>query len=68
MTRLASRRHPRRRGGTRTASALIAVSLALGAAAPLAAQDADYRDVVPASAETARGLFDVHRVDDDILL
>ncbi len=34
---------------------------------PVAAQLADYRTVVPAGAETDRGLFDVHHVDDRLL-
>lgn len=34
---------------------------------PAAAQDASYADVVPSSARTDAGLFDVHRVDDRLL-
>ena len=41
--------------------------LALAAASPALAQMQDYSDVVPASAETQSGLFDVHRVDDKLL-
>ncbi len=36
-------------------------------AAPLQAQDANYRTVVPASAESRAGLFHVHQVDGKIL-
>ncbi|HJO69798.1 MAG TPA: DUF5117 domain-containing protein, partial [Rhodospirillales bacterium] len=41
--------------------------LAVVAAHPALAQMQDYGEVVPASAETQSGLFDVHRVDDKLL-
>ena len=64
MTRLAPPRRPAFIPWTRALVAVVLVSLP---ASPVAAQDAAYHEVVPSSAETARGLFDVHRVDDAIL-
>lgn len=57
---------------TATRSATARVLFAIVAAPSLspcgaAAQVEDYRAVVPASARTDRGLFDVHRVDDRLL-
>jgi hypothetical protein len=46
-------------------SALL--SLTLGLALPVAAQEQDYSDVVTDAAQTDEGLFSVHRVDDQLL-
>jgi hypothetical protein len=61
----AAGRPARRRIGPRPPAALLALLAA--AAAPAAAQVQDYRTVVPATAQTTRGLFDVHRVADRLL-
>ncbi len=48
---------------------LLLIALAVGHAAPryLAAQERSYEEVVPGSADTDEGLFDVHRVGDQLL-
>jgi hypothetical protein len=53
----------------RSSMALCALALLIGAAlpAPARAQPGDYRTVVPASAQTQRGLFHVHTVGDRLL-
>jgi hypothetical protein len=48
--------------------ALVAALVPTLAPAPVAAQGQEYRAVVPATARTDRGLFDVHRVGDRLLL
>ena len=45
----------------------VLLSGLISRAAPLSAQDQLYGEVVPASAETRPGLFDVHQVEDRIL-
>ncbi|MFW6078925.1 MAG: DUF5118 domain-containing protein, partial [Gemmatimonadota bacterium] len=50
------------------AAALLAASALCVAPTAIRAQMEDYETVVPASAETDDGLFDVHRVDDRLLL
>ena len=45
----------------------VVASLILLPAAPARAQDAPYDDVVPSSAATDEGLFDVHRVGDQLM-
>ena len=51
-----------------TAITALLVAVTLTVVAPsLSAQERSYDDVVPASAQTDPGLFDVHRVDDRVL-
>lgn len=45
----------------------FAAALLVASPLPVHAQDAAYRTVVPASAESRPGLFDVHRVEDRLL-
>ena len=47
--------------------AVLVAILAVVTAHPALAQMQDYSEVVPASAQTQSGLFDVHRVDDKLL-
>jgi len=50
-----------------SALAVFVAILVVLTAAPAVAQIQDYGEVVPASAQTQSGLFDVHRVDDKLL-
>jgi hypothetical protein len=52
---------------TIVAMAVLVLALFAASGAPAAAQPADYRSVVPATARTDRGMFDVHRVGDRLL-
>jgi hypothetical protein len=67
MTRIVPAPRPSTLRRARSVLAVVLVSLPAAWAIPAAGQDANYEDVVPASAETVRGLFDVHQVDDAIL-
>jgi hypothetical protein len=49
------------------AAMAVLVLVLFSAGAPAAAQPTDYRSVVPASARTDAGMFDVHRVGDRLL-
>lgn len=62
-------RPSRRWAGARPSFAAVAVTLLVAATAPELAglQIQDYRTVVPASADTRRGLFDVHQVEGKLL-
>jgi hypothetical protein len=54
------------RGG-RVTSCTLALVVGAALPAPALAQPGDYRTVVPATAQTQRGLFHVHRVGDRLL-